>query len=193
MKSILWEGRIKINMKSNENINQDLETRMREIDIKLEENAVKQEQYIMGYDNIDESEYLALKEEEQELKAEKKAIKKTIKLSRPKKWYEEISVLAYVYAIIQIIVSSRLVMPYLTSFLTDIIFPALGDQANTNFGAFVIILGPLLLSLLITIIIFLSMLPFKNKRKAWAVILVLHTLSALTSVFVLIKIYNQVI
>ena len=81
-------------MKSNENINQDLETRMREIDIKLEENAVKQEQYIMGYDNIDESEYLALKEEEQELKAEKKAIKKTIKLSRPKKWYEEISVLA---------------------------------------------------------------------------------------------------
>lgn len=193
MKSILWEGRIKINMKSNENINQDLETRMREIDIKLEENAVKQEQYIMGYDNIDESEYLALKEEEQELKAEKKAIKKTIKLSRPKKWYEEISVLAYVYAIIQIIVSSRLVMPYLTSFLTDIIFPALGDQANTNFGAFVIVLGPLLLSLLITIIIFLSMLPFKNKRKAWAIILVLHTLSALTSVFVLIKIYNQVI
>lgn len=193
MKSILWEGRIKINMKSNETINQDLETRMREIDIKLEENAVKQEQYIMGYDNIDEEEYLTLKEEEQELKKEKKAIKKTIKLSRPKKWYEEISALAYVYAIIQIIVSSRLVMPYLTSFLTDIIFPALGDQANTNFGAFVIILGPLLLSLLITIIIFLSMLPFKNKRKAWAVILVLHTLSALTSVFVLIKIYNQVI
>jgi hypothetical protein len=193
MKSILWEGRIKINMKSNETINQDLETRMREIDIKLEENAVKQEQYIMGYDNIDEEEYLTLKEEEQELKEEKKAIKKTIKLSRPKKWYEEISALAYVYAIIQIIVSSRLVMPYLTSFLTDIIFPALGDQANTNFGAFVIILGPLLLSLLITIIIFLSMLPFKNKRKAWAVILVLHTLSALTSVFVLIKIYNQVI
>jgi hypothetical protein len=37
------------------------------------------------------------------------------------------------------------------------------------------------------------MLPFKNKRKAWAVILVLHALSALTSVFVLIKIYNQVI
>ena len=180
-------------MKSNENINQDLETRMREIDIKLEENAVKQEQYIMGYDNIDEEEYLTLKEEEKELKEEKKAIKKTIKLSRPKKWYEEISVLAYIYAIIQIIVSSRLVMPYLTSFLTDIIFPALGDQANTNFGAFVIILGPLLLSLLITIIIFLSMLPFKNKRKAWAVILVLHTLSALTSVFVLIKIYNQVI
>lgn len=193
MKSILWEGRIKINMKSNETINQDLETRMREIDIKLEENAVKQEQYIMGYDNIDEEEYLTLKEEEQELKEEKKAIKKTIKLSRPKKWYEEISALAYVYAIIQIIVSSRLVMPYLTSFLTDIIFPALGDQANTNFGAFVIILGPLLLSLLITIIIFLSMLPFKNKRKAWAVILILHTLSALTSVFVLIKIYNQVI
>lgn len=193
MKSILWEGRIKINMKSNETINQDLETRMREIDIKLEENAVKQEQYIMGYDNIDEEEYLTLKEEEQELKEEKKAIKKTIKLSRPKKWYEEISALDYVYAIIQIIVSSRLVMPYLTSFLTDIIFPALGDQANTNFGAFVIILGPLLLSLLITIIIFLSMLPFKNKRKAWAVILVLHTLSALTSVFVLIKIYNQVI
>lgn len=193
MKNILWEGRIKINMKSNETINQDLETRMREIDIKLEENAVKQEQYIMGYDNIDEEEYLILKEEEQELKEEKKAIKKTIKLSRPKKWYEEISALAYVYAIIQIIVSSRLVMPYLTSFLTDIIFPALGDQANTNFGAFVIILGPLLLSLLITIIIFLSMLPFKNKRKAWAVILVLHTLSALTSVFVLIKIYNQVI
>ena len=193
MKIILWEGRIKINMKSNENINQDLETRMREIDIKLEENAVKQEQYIMGYDNIDEEEYLTLKEEEQELKEEKKAIKKTIKLSRPKKWYEEISALAYVYAIIQIIVSSRLVMPYLTSFLTDIIFPALGDQANTNFGAFVIILGPLLLSLLITIIIFLSMLPFKNKRKAWAVILILHTLSALTSVFVLIKIYNQVI
>lgn len=193
MKNILWEGRIKINMKSNETINQDLETRMREIDIKLEENAVKQEQYIMGYDNIDEEEYLTLKEEEQELKEEKKAIKKTIKLSRPKKWYEEISALAYVYAIIQIIVSSRLVMPYLTSFLTDIIFPALGDQANTNFGAFVIILGPLLLSLLITIIIFLSMLPFKNKRKAWAVILVLHTLSALTSVFVLIKIYNQVI
>lgn len=193
MKSILWEGRIKINMKSNETINQDLETRMREIDIKLEENAVKQEQHIMGYDNIDEEEYLTLKEEEQELKEEKKAIKKTIKLSRPKKWYEEISALAYVYAIIQIIVSSRLVMPYLTSFLTDIIFPALGDQANTNFGAFVIILGPLLLSLLITIIIFLSMLPFKNKRKAWAVILILHTLSALTSVFVLIKIYNQVI
>jgi len=193
MKIILWEGRIKINMKSNETINQDLETRMREIDIKLEENAVKQEQYIMGYDNIDEEEYLTLKEEEQELKEEKKAIKKTIKLSRPKKWYEEISALAYVYAIIQIIVSSRLVMPYLTSFLTDIIFPALGDQANTNFGAFVIILGPLLLSLLITIIIFLSMLPFKNKRKAWAVILILHTLSALTSVFVLIKIYNQVI
>lgn len=193
MKSILWEGRIKINMKSNETINQDLETRMREIDIKLEENAAKQEQYIMGYDNIDEEEYLTLKEEEQELKEEKKAIKKTIKLSRPKKWYEEISALAYVYAIIQIIVSSRLVMPYLTSFLTDIIFPALGDQANTNFGAFVIILGPLLLSLLITIIIFLSMLPFKNKRKAWAVILILHTLSALTSVFVLIKIYNQVI
>ena len=193
MKNILWEGRIKINMKSNETINQDLETRMREIDIKLEENAVKQEQYIMGYDNIDEEEYLTLKEEEQELKEEKKAIKKTIKLSRPKKWYEEISALAYVYAIIQIIVSSRLVMPYLTSFLTDIIFPALGDQANTNFGAFVIILGPLLLSLLITIIIFLSMLPFKNKRKAWAIILVLHTLSALTSVFVLIKIYNQVI
>ena len=41
-------------MKSNETINQDLETRMREIDIKLEENAVKQEQYIMVYDNNDE-------------------------------------------------------------------------------------------------------------------------------------------
>ena len=180
-------------MKSNETINQDLENRLYEIDIKLQENTAKQELYVMGYDYISEEEYFALKEEEKELKEEKKAIKKTIKQARPKKWYEEVSIFAYIYATIQIIVSSRLVMPYLTSALTDTIFSALGDQSQTKFGAFVIILGPLIVSVLITLIIFLSMLPFKNKRKAWAIILVLHILSALSSVFVLIKIYNQVI
>jgi hypothetical protein len=165
---------------------QEITFRLHEIDLVIDE---YEEKLFVDNDSLieeqEQEQIMMLKKEYKQLKREMKALYRTAE----GKFWEKVPVWMFVYGIVQIIISSFLIMPWLTVYAFDAFSGSMAGMLESNIGIFFMIFGVTFINLFITGVILYFVFKDKLKRTVISVIWGLQFLSSITTFLTLWNTY----